>query len=188
MPGGNVTTKICLAEECTAPSVSRGLCARCYSRIRRLGRIEEYPATISTARHSLSDVDTEGKTAICSVCGPTKIRVRKSRKSHECMTVHRRTPDSPARRRRARLKLNYGLTTEEYDDMLRSQGNACAICRATESGAREWHVDHDHACCPGRRSCGQCVRGILCNLCNAGLGYFRDNARNMERAIEYLAR
>ena len=188
MPGGNVTTKICLAEECTAPSVSRGLCARCYSRIRRLGRIEEYPATISTARHSLSDVDTEGKTAICSVCGPTKIRVRKSRKSHECMTVRRRTPSSPPARRKAWLKQKYGLTPEEYDALLQIQDNACAICRTTDVGARSWHVDHDHACCPGRKSCGKCVRGVLCNLCNAGLGYFRDSTESMERAIGYLSK
>ena len=183
-----MTIKICLAEECTAPSVSRGLCARCYSRIRRLGRLEDYPATISTARHSLSGVDVEARTATCSVCGPVSIRVKKSRKAHECVTVSRRSPASTARRRRERLKQYYGLTKEDYDGLLRSQGNTCAICRTTESGARDWHVDHDHACCPGRKTCGQCVRGILCHRCNAGLGYFRDNTTNMARAIEYLTR
>lgn len=32
------------------------------------------------------------------------------------------------------------------------------------------HVDHDHACCPGTRSCGLCVRGILCPTCNTRSG------------------
>ena len=183
-----MNTIACLIEECDAPSVSRGLCSPCYQKVRRRGRLEDYPATISTVRHSLSAVDVEARTATCSVCGPVRIRVRKSRKAHECMTVYRRTPANPARVRRAMLKQNYGLAPEEYDGMLRSQGNACAICRTTESGARDWHVDHDHACCPGRKTCGQCVRGILCHRCNAGLGYFRDNTTNMARAIEYLTR
>ena len=183
-----MNTIACLIEECDAPSVSRGLCSPCYQKVRRRGRLEDYPATISTVRHSLSAVDVEARTATCSVCGPVRIRLRKSRKAHECMTVYRRSPANPARRRRELLKQNYGLTPEEYDGMLRSQGNACAICRTAESGTRDWHVDHDHACCPGRKTCGQCVRGILCSRCNAGLGYFRDNTRNMERAIEYLTR
>lgn len=27
-------------------------------------------------------------------------------------------------------------------------------------------TDHDHECCPGARSCGVCVRGIVCYDCN----------------------
>lgn len=38
-------------------------------------------------------------------------------------------------------------------------------------------VDHDHACCSGDRSCGQCIRGMLCGSCNMGLG-------QVERLVE----
>lgn len=31
-------------------------------------------------------------------------------------------------------------------------------------------VDHDHACCPGRQSCGRCVRGYVHHSCNVALG------------------
>jgi hypothetical protein len=31
-------------------------------------------------------------------------------------------------------------------------------------------IDHDHVCCPGRKSCGACVRGPVCSACNTRLG------------------
>jgi hypothetical protein len=33
-------------------------------------------------------------------------------------------------------------------------------------------IDHDHACCPGKRSCGRCLRGLLHRTCNVAVGYF----------------
>ena len=47
-------------------------------------------------------------------------------------------------------------------------------------------VDHDHGCCPGERSCGKCVRGLVCRDCNAMLGLARDNADSLRRAASYL--
>ena len=49
-------------------------------------------------------------------------------------------------------------------------------------------IDHDHACCPGKYSCGLCVRGFICNNCNNGLGRFRDDPALLRAAIEYLSR
>lgn len=63
----------------------------------------------------------------------------------------------------------FNLTVEQYRYMLESQGGVCAICRTPPTTVR-LAVDHDHACCPGNYSCGQCVRGLLCNGCNQGLG------------------
>ncbi len=74
----------------------------------------------------------------------------------------------------------YKLDPNKWMDM-RKQG--CAICGTTE---RRLVVDHDHSCCPGPKSCGECVRGALCGTCNTGLGSFRDDPANLEAAIGYL--
>jgi Recombination endonuclease VII len=60
----------------------------------------------------------------------------------------------------------HGLVVGEWLAIFAVQGNLCAVCGASEPGGRGWNVDHDHACCSGKRSCGWCVRGILCHSCN----------------------
>ena len=69
-----------------------------------------------------------------------------------------------------------------------AQGNACAICGTQDPGKRGWHIDHDHSCCPGKTSCGLCVRGLLCSRCNIGLGFFLDNINALRAAEAYLER
>jgi hypothetical protein len=76
----------------------------------------------------------------------------------------------------------------DFEDMLASQGGKCLICETTEpkGTADGWAVDHDHNCCKGNKSCGECVRGILCQTCNTGLGHFKDNLEFLENAQHYL--
>lgn len=73
----------------------------------------------------------------------------------------------------------------DYRTLFMRQGGKCAICKVAPPGGvfRENEkatlcVDHDHAT-------GE-VRGLLCGQCNTGLGMFRDNPANLQRAIEYL--
>ena len=81
----------------------------------------------------------------------------------------------------------YGVTPETFDRLLAAQGGGCAICEITEAESpHALVVDHDHACCPGKRSCGACVRGILCRACNVGIGNLRDDAALVEAALTYL--
>lgn len=81
----------------------------------------------------------------------------------------------------------YGISKEEYDRILEAQ-DGCAICKRRSDTNKLLAVDHDHTCCPGKRSCGNCIRGLLCSSCNTGLGFFRDNLDLLIRAIEYLER
>lgn len=80
------------------------------------------------------------------------------------------------------LKHKYGITVEEYDQMLKIQNGRCAICdvssHETKTGKSHLAVDHDHK--TGR------VRALLCSHCNAGLGAFRDDTVVLNKAVEYL--
>ena len=71
--------------------------------------------------------------------------------------------------------------------IIKESDNQCNICGETRSDGL-LVIDHDHNCCPPARACAVCVRGVLCNACNSGLGNFQDSPFLMSRAIEYLRR
>ena len=79
---------------------------------------------------------------------------------------------------RRRILRRYGLTIEEYDNMLSSQGGVCAICRKACASGRRLSVDHCHIT--------NKIRGLLCDPCNRGLGAFRDDIDRMKAATVYL--
>jgi hypothetical protein len=81
---------------------------------------------------------------------------------------------------------NYGITLADYEAMAQEQGGGCAICGGLSKDGRPLAVDHDHACCPGQRTCGRCVRALLCSDCNLGIGYFGDDIGRLETAVAYL--
>lgn len=84
------------------------------------------------------------------------------------------------------LKRRFNITVEQYNAILENQGGVCFICHTPEPvGNPYWQVDHDHACCPKRPSCGSCIRGILCFDCNMMLGYYeRIKARSEVRILQ----
>lgn len=69
-----------------------------------------------------------------------------------------------------RLMSMYRITIERYEELLSSQDGKCAVCKRIPDAVRRLAVDHDHGCCPGKKSCGECVRGLLCTGCNLKLG------------------
>src|SRR5688572_9957760 len=68
--------------------------------------------------------------------------------------------------RKSYLKRKYGITVEQYDELLAAQGGVCAICTSPPRDDISLHVDHDHE--TGER------RGLLCFRCNNALGDFGD--------------
>lgn len=77
---------------------------------------------------------------------------------------------------------NYGLTEIQVMALL---GEGCGVCGSKE----RLHIDHDHTCCPeghSPRSCGRCVRGVLCHHCNTALGLLKEDPERITALLRYL--
>ena len=123
---------------------------------------------------------------VCEGCRPKAAEERRVKNLEKVKKLYWKDPEAAKRKRLARTLLAMGLTIEWYD----SQPQKCAVCGTTEPGEKGWCIDHDHQCCPYgvRQGCSKCVRGLLCNNCNRGLGYFKDDPVRLQAAITYLAR
>lgn len=87
------------------------------------------------------------------------------------------------RNRASRIKQVYGITQDEYNDLLKLQNNVCKICGNEELLKRNnitinFSIDHCHK--TGK------VRGLLCSKCNMALGLLKDDIKILESAITYL--
>lgn len=142
----------------------------------------------------------DGFESICKDCKKIKDRLRKEyfaqwqekklKENPEYWKQREQTRDlvkKTASNRKYRLS-KYGLDEDSYQAILAAQDNKCAICKreGLNASEKELAIDHDHACCPGNRSCGECVRGLLCQVCNQALGMFQDSEEILLSAIQYL--
>lgn len=76
----------------------------------------------------------------------------------------------------------YGLEKSEFPDWFMIAHGKCAICSkdlSLNSKKNKACLDHDHK--TGK------IRGILCHLCNAGLGFFKDNPAILKKAMEWVS-
>lgn len=96
-----------------------------------------------------------------------------SRKNKDKMRVYRR---------RNLLKNQYGLSIEDYEQMVEAQNGLCAVCEKEPEGGRHevLYVDHDHA--TGR------TRLLLCAKCNFAIGLLGDDVEVARRLVAYLQR
>lgn len=110
----------------------------------------------------------------------------KARKHREYIRRYKETPEGRRKIQCRMLRNRFGITLEEYEEMLERQDGKCAICGKAESAlsnagipGKMLAVDHDHE--TGR------VRGLLCQRCNIGIGQFQ-TAQALIMAAEYLFR
>lgn len=149
----------------------------------------------------------------CSETDPTKFKPRRPNQCHACINTYHRAwraanPEKQAaagRRHRAKNReqlntnmrrfnkvTNFGADANEwYAARFTAQDGVCAICGKPECRERNGRrldlaIDHDHACCPGRKSCGPCRRSLLCGSCNAAIGQLRDDPTLMRAAALYV--
>ena len=106
---------------------------------------------------------SKGVMASCRRCYNDKIRIKYN----------------PLVSKSRKLKYNYGITLEEYNNKLKEQGDVCAICKSDKPGGNgDFYVDHNH-------TTGQ-VRGLLCHWCNFMIGQSRENPEILSAGIDYL--
>lgn len=146
-----------------------------------------------------SEKYSSGRIPSCKSC--EEIRRKKRNASEEGKKWHREWAKSyrktPGGKKylaihdvKKHLRGKYGMSLDEYEQMLHSQNGVCAICgqppkeqnTTKKSGItyvlRRLVVDHDHET--------DSVRGLLCRSCNSGIGLFGDSIGFMKKAIEYL--
>lgn len=108
----------------------------------------------------------------------TKQRPGGSEENMALRRAYRRShphPESAESRQKSNRKYrisSYGLTHEQFDRLLAAQQHPCGMCHERFEEGQLIHVDHDRGCCQTKnRSCGRCIRGLLCHTCNIALGY-----------------
>lgn len=176
--------RTCEVEGCENPYRARGMCISCYSRFRANGGSVILPRRTDSLCTDCQVNESLKWSSKCRECANDYERHRR-RKNAGNINALNRSRYSPAKRRTEYLR-KYNLTPDSYAALLDSQEGKCAICR-TES--QSLHVDHDHSCCPEPcRSCGECVRGLLCPSCNNGIGRFLDDRKRILGALAYLER
>jgi len=80
--------------------------------------------------------------------------------------------EARARWARAYRFARFSISEEEFNRRLEEQGHACGMCHELFEEGQKICIDHDHACCEAeKRSCGKCIRGLLCLSCNTALGH-----------------
>lgn len=90
------------------------------------------------------------------------------------------------RRRDHKLRYRYGLSLEGYEELLEQQNGGCKICGNLPPTGGRLDVDHSHSCCPGEKSCGKCIRGLLCRRCNTLIGQVKEDVGILQAMIGYL--
>lgn len=120
----------------------------------------------------------------CSPCDNARRRANKAKADPESRERRKQTTrswyyENQERYRDTYLTRVYGISLAEYNALLESQGGKCGLCRIDEPGGfGSWHVDHDHD--------SGAVRGLLCQRCNIGLGYFKDDPDVLRAAADYI--
>ena len=105
-------------------------------------------------------------------------KYKKQNVCKKCMNIYDYKTD-----KNSKLKRAYGITFDEYEELLSKQNKKCAICGIDNNGKyrnkpRAFAVDHCHT--TGK------IRGLLCSDCNTGIGLLKDNINFLQSAIKYL--
>jgi Recombination endonuclease VII len=161
-------------------------CPKCGSHEKYLSNNRCFPCRV--AYYKIRAQSAAGKAASKKYWQSPKGKAK--RKEHEQSTatqIYRKKWNASEHgkklRRYEHVRRTYGLTPEQYETMIKKQNEKCAICSIK---LERPYVDHDHNCCAEEKSCGKCVRGLICFKCNRLLGDCQDSIKILQSAVTYL--
>lgn len=155
------------------------------------GKCQKLKIHVPYSRHGVRYEGTSGRD--CTMCGDFKewkyfySGNSANGKDSRCATCSNLRTTSHLHR--------HGITVEEYNWLYQQQGGVCCLCKEPETShynngkLRKLSVDHDHNCTEHAvtRTCKLCIRGLLCNSCNRGLGLFESKEHTKILFQEYLS-
>lgn len=148
----------CKANDCERKAVARGMCLKHWKRHKRNGTVELLPKKITFS-----------------------VEERRKRANEATRRWWAKNKDiKKVKQRQYNLKIKYGITPEEFAEMVKNQGGVCKICGNSpleRYGKKVLFVDHDH-------NSGK-IRALLCQKCNLGIGHL-DTIDLLEKSILYL--
>ena len=110
-------------------------------------------------------------------CKRWRAKNKEKRREYNCMW----RKNNPDKHKSQLLRHKFGITYEEYIEILNQQKNKCAICETQQVDVKKrFAVDHDHTT--------KHIRGLLCSDCNILLGMSKDNVEILLNALLYLKR
>lgn len=110
-------------------------------------------------------------TSWCKACCSKQTSEYYKNNKKKCNQIHRKwVKENKERVAFIKAKSSYGITEGEYKNLKK----VCQICGCKENLV----IDHSHRTMK--------IRGMLCQNCNKGLGFFKDNPILLERASDYV--
>ncbi len=191
-----------LASTLTSKTSNQRIPGRPARRFSNLGRISVPPETKTCYKcnetkhksdfYDRSDDHGDGLQHACKSCVIDRRRkYRNNPENYQRELAGRRAfrKNNPehvrAQDRRRNIKQVFGITQEEFEEMLKKQNGVCAICGKPESvilNGKVKRISIDHCKKTGK------ICGLLCSRCNRGIGNFNHDHQRLLRAAKYCKR
>jgi hypothetical protein len=142
------------------------------------GRGQKKTQLAQQARQEREREESRTGLRLCSGCGKHRLlssfhgKKEKASRCRDCISA-------------SFLRYRYNISLAEFNHLRDEQMGLCGICGivleiSESSSLRTKNVAVDHCHSTGK------VRGLLCSMCNKGLGCFSDNIDSLEAAVLYL--
>lgn len=181
----------CLIDGCTYAGQDRlrkGWCPNHYARWMKYGD----PVFLRKSSHAVA-IKIGATSQVCTRCGEdlplSAYSLRNDKQQHrrdckQCVASRAReyAKRHPEQIRAAvrRMKLrSFGLTVEQYQQMVENQNYVCLLCGREERDSNRTRLAVDHCHETGK------VRGLLCGLCNRQLGWVE--GVGLDKIANYLS-